>query len=175
MTKTLEQLKYPIGQWEAPAQISSKHIETWTASIAAFPQKMAALTQDLKTEQLNTPYRPEGWTVKQVVHHCADSHINSLVRFKLALTEDTPTIRPYYEDRWAELPDSKTDDIQDALLLLKGLHAKWTILLQNLSESDLERTFVHPEHGKHFTLKETIGTYAWHCEHHLAHVRQALG
>ena len=170
----LEQLKFPIGVFNAPTTIDHFTIKQWIASIAAFPSRVEALTKNLTVEQKNWKYRPKGWSIKQVVHHCADSHMNSLIRFKLALTEDSPNIRPYWEDRWAELPDSLDDNLDSTLLLLKGLHQKWVFLLKQLSPHELEREFVHPEHGKRFSLKENIGVYAWHCEHHFAHIEQAI-
>jgi hypothetical protein len=170
----LEQLKFPIGVFAPPESITTKTIEQWIASIDAFPSAVEALTKNLNRTQRNWKYRPAGWSIKQVVHHCADSHMNSLIRFKLALTEDSPNIRPYWEDRWAELPDSLDDNLAPSLLLLKGLHQKWVFLLQQLSPQELEREFVHPEHGKRFSLKENIGVYAWHCDHHLAHIEQAI-
>jgi hypothetical protein len=170
----LLKLKFPIGTYINPESINEHHISKWITDIESFPQKVIQLTNDLSVEQLNWQYRPEGWTIKQVVHHCADSHMNCLIRFKLALTEDTPTIRPYYEDRWANLIDGIDDDLNNTLYLLKGLHAKLGKLLHNLTPEDLSKEFVHPEHGKHFRLDETIGTYAWHCNHHIAHIKQAI-
>ena len=157
-----------------PSAVPKRLKGIWIQTISNFPKLLNELTQNLSTEQKNQTYREGGWTIKQVVHHCADSHMNSLVRFKLALTEDSPTIRPYFEDRWAELIDGKEDDLSDSLLLLTALHAKWTRLLNDLSEEDLNRNYIHPEHGKSISLLEAIGLYAWHCEHHLAHVKLAL-
>jgi hypothetical protein len=131
------------------------------------------LTSHLGKEELKWKCRPEGWTIKQVIHHCSDSHINSIIRFKLALTEDNPTIRPYREERWAELDDSINDDISISLSLIEVLHTKWAYLLRSLSEEQLNRTFNHPNSGE-FTLKQAIALYAWHSNHHLAHVKQAL-
>lgn len=167
-------LSYPIGKFVKPPTITKEHLQEWIEHIAQFPTDIESLTSELDAKQLNWVYRPNGWSIKQLVHHCADSHINSLCRFKLALTEDDPTIRPYYEDRWAELADALIDDISDDLTLLRSLHAKWTILLRSLNKADLERTFVHPENAHQITLKENIGIYAWHCNHHLAHIRLAL-
>ncbi|HWS60267.1 MAG TPA: putative metal-dependent hydrolase, partial [Flavobacterium sp.] len=121
-------------------------------------------------EQLNTQYRLEGWTIRQVVHHCADSHMNSLTRLKLALTEDKPTIKPYREELWAELPDSKNLPLESSLKMLEGIHYRWSILLNNLTKEHRERTFIHPNKGKEFRIDENIGLYAWHCNHHLAHI-----
>lgn len=170
----LDQLRFPIGTYQAPETYTTEQLHQWIASIRTFPERVVALVSDLNDEALAWRYRPNGWNIRQVVHHCADSHMNSLVRFKLALTEETPTIRPYFEDRWALLPDTRLGAMEDVLLLLKGLHARWTTLLEQLTLKDLERTFVHPEHGQSFSLQETIGNYAWHGEHHLAHIQQAL-
>lgn len=170
----LEKLKYPIGEFNKPKTIDAQLIEKWISDIEIFPSSIIELVSNLSPEELNYPYRPNGWNIKQVVHHCADSHMNSMIRFKLALTEDTPTIRPYFEDRWATLIDGNDDDLSNTLFLLKGLHAKLGKLLRNISKEDLSREFVHPEHGRRFRLDEAIGIYAWHSNHHLAHVGQAL-
>lgn len=173
-TEELYTLRFPIGEFQKPDAISSEMITSWIADIERFPKAIEEVTRNLSTEQLLWQYRPNGWNIKQVVHHCADSHMNSIIRFKLALTEDSPTIRPYYEDRWATLIDGNDDNLEDTLNLLKGLHAKLGKLLRHISEDELSREFVHPEHGKRFRLDETIGTYAWHSNHHLAHVKQAI-
>lgn len=170
----LEKLSFPIGNFKKPERIDQEQINTWINDIKEFPLKLKTLTTSLSSEQKNWKYRPEGWALKQVVHHCADSHINSFIRFKLALTEDSPTIKPYFEDRWAELEDSLYDDLEPSILLLEGLHEKWVNLLTRLSSEALKRVFIHPEHGKKFTLAETIGTYSWHGKHHLAHIELAL-
>jgi len=166
----LDSLKYPIGKFSAPADIDDELIESCINDIAAFPAKLRNEVAGLSPSQLDTHYRPGGWTIRQVVHHCADSHMNSWMRFKLALTEDKPVIRPYYEDRWAELPDSKIMDIEPALLLLDALHTKWVYLLRSLTNADLSKVFIHPEHGKEYKLDVVICLYAWHCNHHLAHI-----
>lgn len=167
-------LKFPIGEFTMPKNYSNEIITIWIDEIASFPEKTKNLVSKLSKTELNYRYRPDGWTIKQVVHHCADSHMNCLIRFKLALTEDSPTIRPYFEDRWAELPDSLNDDLTDTLLLLTGLHAKLAMVLKNLSESDLQRVYEHPEYGTKYKLAEVVGTYAWHCNHHFAHIENAL-
>lgn len=120
-------------------------------------------------QQLDTPYRPGGWTIRQVIHHCADSHMNCLTRFKLALTEEKPTICPYFEDRWAELPDSHMP-IAPSLSMIDGIHARLTVLLKSLTEAQRKRLYIHPEHGREFSLNEAIATYSWHSNHHLAHI-----
>jgi hypothetical protein len=169
---TLEQLQYPIGKFEKPETISKEILTKWISDIATFQTRLKSEVNHLTDEQLDTQYRPEGWTVRQVVHHCADSHINSFTRFKLALTEEKPVIKPYWEDRWAELPDGKNLPIVHSLMLLEGLHSRWTVLLNSLTEQDLNKKFIHPEHGLEFALRENIGIYAWHCNHHLAHITE---
>lgn len=166
----LEALKFPIGKYIKPNTLTANITQAYISEIESFPKRLRAEVSHLKEEQLDTPYRPEGWTIRQVVHHCADSHMNSLIRFKLALTEEAPTIKPYYEERWAALADSKTMPIAPSLELLEGLHQRWTVLLKNLNETDLAKTFIHPEHGKSFRIDENIGVYAWHGNHHLAHI-----
>lgn len=171
----LQKLKYPIGKFEVlPSEITKSQIDEWIGVIAQFPDQVQSLTKELTVDQLKWRYRPNGWCISQVVHHCADSHMNSIIRFKLALTEDLPDIKPYYEDRWADLPDSLEPDISDALAILTGLHHKWVLLLQSLDNHQLHRQYRHPEHGKVFDLAETIGNYAWHCQHHEAHIVQAI-
>ena len=175
MTKSeLENLKYPIGMFVKPDSIDANLIKKWISDIEDLPRSISTLVNGLTLEELNYQYRPDGWNIKQVVHHCADSHMNSIIRFKLALTEDSPTIRPYFEDRWAGLIDGHDDDLTDSLSLLRGLHSKWGKLLRNISKEELLREFVHPEHEIRFRLDEAIGVYAWHGNHHLAHIRQAL-
>lgn len=172
--EALYQLQFPIGKFQKPAVIDDSLIQQWISDIQHFPEQIKTITQRLSGEQLNWQYRPDGWTIKQVVHHCADSHMNSFIRFKLALTEDSPTIKPYFEDRWAELVDGTDNNIKDSLALITALHSKWVVLLKNINSSDLKRDFIHPEHGKRISLEENIGTYAWHCNHHLAHIKLAL-
>ena len=173
-TQELEKLKYPIGEFVKPKILDGLIINKWIKIITGFPHELENLTSGFSVEKLNWKYRPGGWSVKQLVHHCADSHMNSLIRFKLTLTEDSPKIRPYYEDRWAELCDSVDNDIEDSLTLIKSLHKKWVKLLKNLTDEELSLEFVHPEHGSRVALRENIGIYAWHSSHHLAHIKQAL-
>jgi uncharacterized damage-inducible protein DinB len=167
---TIEGMKYPIGKYMRPAAFTPAILDQFIRDIEVFPSRIRTETEQLTDEQLDTPYRPGGWTVRQVVHHCADSHMNSVTRFKLALTEDTPTIKPYFEDRWAELVDSKSMPIEPALNILEGMHQRWVVLLKALTKEDLEKKFIHPEHGKEMSLKTTLGLYAWHCNHHAAHI-----
>ena len=162
-------LQYPIGKFLTPKNISAEQLADWINQIQTLPQKLRLEVQDLMEMQLDTPYRPEGWTVRQVVHHLPDSHLNSYIRFKLTLTEDKPTIRPYFEDRWAELPDSKAS-IEISIRLLEALHERWVVLLKSMTTGDFEKMFVHPEYGKEYPLKEVVALYAWHGNHHLAHI-----
>ena len=170
----LEKLKFPIGKFQKKDSISADDLETWIATIEAFPTKIKKLTSTLTVEELNWIYRPKGWSIKQVVHHCADSHINSFIRFKLALTEDVPTIKPYEEALWAELTDGNSNDISPSLQIIEGVHARWILLLKSFGEHELKRQFFHPGNLKIAYLEESIGVYAWHCNHHLAHIEQAL-
>jgi hypothetical protein len=165
-----EKLKYPIGKFKAPEQFTASLIQTWISTIAEFPEKLKKEVLQLDDVQLDTAYRPGGWTIRQVVHHCADSHLNSYIRFKLALTEDSPIIKPYFEERWAELPDALRMPVAPSISLLEGLHQRWGFLLNELTEEQLERCFIHPEHGNKVSLKTNIAIYAWHCNHHLAHI-----
>ena len=170
----LEKLRYPIGKFKKPDKINRDQINDWIMEIAKFPERLASLVQNLSPEELSFAYRPDGWIIRQVVHHCADSHMNAFIRFKLTLTEDTPTIKPYFEDRWAKLADTINTPISESLKILEGLHIRWTTLLKSLNPDDWKREFVHPEQGRRITLEENAGIYAWHCNHHLAHVKQAL-
>ncbi len=170
----MEHLKYPIGQVNIPKIISENDIRNWISDIEKFPKKLETLVQQLSEEQLNTPYRDGGWTVKQTIHHCGDSHVHSYIRFKWALTEEQPIIKAYYEDRWAELFDTKDAPIALSLQFIKALHAKWVYLLKGLSKEDLDKEFIHPESGANVSLKKNIGLYAWHCNHHYAHIENLL-
>lgn len=166
----IEELKFPIGKYIKLDVITAETLIHYKNDIMSFPERLKVAVQYLSDEQLDTVYRPEGWTIRQVVNHCADSHMNSLTRFKLTLTEDKPIVKPYFEERWAELADSKTMPVASALKMLEGIHERWTVLLNNLKPEDYSKTFVHPEHGKEFRLDENIGIYAWHCNHHLTHI-----
>ncbi|MFD1314664.1 YfiT family bacillithiol transferase [Namhaeicola litoreus] len=174
MSQPLEELKYPIGKYDPSVEITNQQIQDWIAVIENFPQKLASAIEDLTDEQLKWAYRPNGWSIKQVVHHCADSHMNSFIRFKLALTEEQPTIKPYSEDRWAQQADYLDVSPDESLKIIEGVHARWTVLLKSLNDNQLNRTFMHPEHRKIFALEQVIGLYAWHCNHHLAHIEQAM-
>lgn len=168
--KELQQLKYPIGEFKQPKIINKEIISTWIEDINTLPFKLQSIINELSESQLNSPYRPNGWTGKQVIHHLADSHMNSWIRFKLSLTEDTPTIKPYLENKWAEQVDYSKTPVELSLQLLTALHARWAILLKSLKDSDLQRKFYHPESKKEYSLATNIGIYAWHGEHHLGHL-----
>jgi len=173
-TNTLEHLKYPIGKPDIPADISSEQIKDWITILEEFPQKLKALVLHLTNEQLNTQYREEGWTIRQVIHHLADSHHHSYTRFKWTLTEDKPTIKAYFEERWATLHDSKSAPILLSLNALDSTHAKLVYFLRGLSLEDLEQYFVHPETGDQVPLNKNIGIYAWHSQHHYAHIKNLM-
>jgi len=164
----IEDLKYPIGKFDKNFEITAALKQDYINEIAKLPRKLEAAIENLNNEQLDTPYRPEGWTVRQTVHHIADSHLNSFIRFKLALTEDAPTIRPYFEDRWAELEDSRLP-IDSSMKIIEGVHARWTTLLEALSDKEFSRKLVHPETGE-WRLENMLGLYAWHSRHHTAHI-----
>ena len=172
MQTDIEKLRFPIGRFQAPAGIEQVQLEKWIEEIAALPTELKQATESLNPSQWSTHYRPHGWTLRQVVNHLADSHMNSYIRFKLALTEEDPTIRPYYEDRWAETEDGKNSDPNISISLLESLHKRWVIFLRSLKPEDFERGFIHPEHGKRLVLKEVVGLYAWHGRHHLNHILQ---
>ncbi len=172
--ETLEQLRYPIGKFHSPESITKEDLQEWIAVLENLPQRLSDLVTPLTDEQLETPYRPDGWTVRQVVHHISDSHHNSYIRFKWALTEDTPTIKAYNEKAWAQLFDTRTAPIQMSLNHLSAIHAKLVYLLKGLSEEDLQRSFIHPDGNQETTLKENIGRYAWHSNHHYAHVENLI-
>ena len=165
-----EDLRYPIGRFQLDGRADQRRRERWIGEIASAPAHLRVAVDGLSSEQLDTPYRPQGWTVRQVVHHLPDSHLNAYVRIKLALTEDEPTIKPYEEARWAELPDGRTAPIEISLNLLDSLHQRWVLLLRQLTPSDFERRFRHPEHGRSLGLDEIVAMYAWHGRHHVAHI-----
>ena len=169
--ENIEQLKYPIGKFKLPENITSDSISEWISVIDLFPEKLKHEVENLNTSQLNTAYRPGGWTVKQLVHHLADSHINSYVRLKLTLTEDEPTIKPYFEDRWAKLIDSEVIPVEESLNILSSLHKRWVAILKSLSEQDWQtKKYYHPESKRYVPLTEYGALYCWHCNHHLLHI-----
>ncbi|MBZ5550026.1 MAG: bacillithiol transferase BstA [Acidobacteriia bacterium] len=161
--------RYPIGKFSYTGPLTAEQKRRFLDEIEQTPTKLRAALQGLSDPQLDTPYRDGGWTVRQVAHHVVDSHMNSYIRYKLALTEDDPTIKPYLEDRWAELPEAKRAPVEVSLALLDSLHRRWMLMLRNLTEADWQRTFRHPEMGP-MTLEKTLALYAWHGRHHVAHV-----
>jgi len=162
-------LRFPIGKFDPDYDTSVSARAERIATISDLPSAIGRAVEGLTREQLDTPYRPEGWSVRQTVHHVADSHANSLTRFKLALTEDeAPTIRPYYEERWAELGDNKLP-IDPSMKMIDGIHARWSALLESMSDEDFGREFIHPETGR-WTLDAALALYAWHSRHHTAHI-----
>jgi uncharacterized damage-inducible protein DinB len=164
-----EDLRYPIGKWDRQPARSAEEVAAAIAAIEAAPARLRAAVEGLDDTQLDTPYRPGGWTVRQLVHHVADSHVNAYVRCKLALTEERPAIKTYEEKLWAELPEARSAPVEVSLALLAALHERWVLLLCALGEGELDRPYVHPEMGE-VPLRSLLGLYAWHCRHHVAHV-----
>ncbi len=169
-----DELRYPIGKVKLPEVITPKHIKAWISILEETPEKLKYLVRNLNEKQLDTPYRDGGWTIRQVLHHLVDSHMNSYIRFKWTLTEEEPVIKAYFEERWADLADTKDAPVDLALQALEALHAKWTYLLQGLNPDQLKRCFIHPESNSKVSLEQNIGIYAWHSEHHIAHIEQLM-
>jgi uncharacterized damage-inducible protein DinB len=163
--------RYPVGKYEEPAKVTPGLRARAIQEIAATPEKLRAAVKGLNDTQLDTPYREGGWTVRQVVHHVADSHMNSYVRFRLALTETDPTIKPYEEIAWAKLEDAAHAPIEVSLRLIEPLHERWVQLLRSLKPEDFSRTFRHPEHGAR-TIDWMLFLYEWHGKHHTAHITE---
>lgn len=161
----LDVLRYPLGKFDHGKAIPFAEIKQQVNVIDEFPVKLTELVGKWGDDRLDTAYRPDGWTVRQLVHHIADSHINAYVRTKLALTEDNPTIKPYEQDAWAKLPDA-TLDVAPSLVILRNLHQRWVVVLSGLTQTDVQRTFVHPDSQRSIPLSEVIAHYAWHGEHH---------
>ncbi|MGA8162400.1 MAG: bacillithiol transferase BstA [Acidobacteriaceae bacterium] len=162
--------RYPIGRFNRSAANLNDHGSS-VATLAALPEKLRSAVHGLNKAQLNTPYRDGGWTVRQLVHHVADSHMNAYVRMRLALTEDWPTIKSYDERAWADLPDARTAPVQTSLSLIEALHERWTLLLRSLNEEQWQRGYNHPENGRQ-TLAEAVALYDWHSRHHVAHIQE---
>jgi hypothetical protein len=162
--------RYPIGEFIYPENFIQTHIDNYINIIQIHPVKLREETGKLTDEQLDTPYRDGGWTIRQVVHHLADSHMNSYIRFKLAVTEDTPVIKPYLEEKWAETIDGKTAPAWISLNLLDALHFRWVLFLNSLKADDFKRTFYHPQQKRELNINEALALYSWHCQHHLAHI-----
>jgi hypothetical protein len=164
-------LRYPLGEFQSPSTFSTDDRRRSIAIIEETPAKMRAALRGLNDRQLDTPYRPGGWTVRQLVHHVPDSHLNAYIRFKLALTEDVPTIKPYDEQSWAKLEDSTKTPIEISLTLLESLHQRMTVLLKSMKSDDFGRKLNHPERGP-MTIDSVLALYAWHGPHHVAHITE---
>jgi len=170
----LEQLRYPVGRFtRVTTPLDRRTRDQHIATIEQLPGRLRALVGGLSDSQLETPYRPDGWTIRQVVHHVPESHMNAYVRIKLALTEEAPAIKTYEEQLWAELPDVKKCPVDVSLRLLEALHQRWVVLLRALPDEDFSRVFMHKEWGR-VTIDEAVAMYAWHCRHHTAHIEGAL-
>ena len=170
----LFKLRFPIGKFQHPKEVSEKLRASWIGIIEKLPSQLEESLTGLNEEQLDYRYRPEGWTVKQVVHHVADSHMNAFVRTKMALTEDVPTIKAYHERKFAMLPDADNYNVETSLWILKGLHARYAALFHAMNEQDFARTYVHPESKYTYRLDSVLAQYAWHSMHHLGHIKQAI-
>jgi len=162
-------LRYPIGKFQWEDGLSDAQRSALIDQIAELPDKVRAAVAGFTEQQFGTPYREGGWTVRQVIHHLADSHLNAFVRFKLALTEDVPTVKTYEQQLWAELVDARTAPVEPSLAMLEGLHQRWGIMLRQMSAADFARQFQHPEHGL-MKLEKLLAMYAWHGRHHVAHL-----
>lgn len=169
----LDQLRYPIGKFIPKDSYAEGELVAFIKSIEKLPSDLEKSIGNLDSKQLDTPYRQEGWTVRQLVHHIADSHMNAYIRFKWTLTEDRPLIKAYDEKRWAETKEVASDP-RVSVALIKALHEKWVILLRGLSPDDLQRSFIHPETKKEIKLERMVGLYAWHSNHHLAHITSLI-
>jgi uncharacterized damage-inducible protein DinB len=161
--------RFPIGKFSYEGPMTAEQKAKFLDDVEQTPERLRAAVAGLSEQQLDTPYREGGWTVRQVVHHVPDSHMNSYIRCKLALTEENPTIKPYMEDLWAELPESRTAPIEMSLSLLENLHRRWILLLRNLKPEEWKRTFRHPELGP-MPLEKNLALYSWHGRHHVAHI-----
>ncbi len=170
---TNEEMKYPIGKFKVPVSYTANDLHKWTNTIKTFPGKLRQAIMGLTEQQLDTPYRTGGWTLRQVVHHVADSHMNSVIRFKWALTEDNPTIKAYEEADWALLADYRLP-VEPSLKLIEGLHQRCVAMLESFTENEWARTFVHPASGETIPLKKALALYDWHSRHHLAHITETV-
>ncbi len=168
----IDALRYPIGRFVVPQSISAADRARYIEEIAAAPAALRAAVQGLSKEQLEKPYRPGGWTIRQVVHHVPDSHLNAYIRMKLALTEDEPRITAYMEDRWAELPDSRDVPIETSLRLFESVQERWVSVMRSMTDAQWQRVYMHPEQGR-YPLDRQAALYAWHGKHHVAHIKNA--
>ena len=165
-------LRYPIGEHNRPHAYTDAELQKWISDIESLEKNISDLVSGWSAEQLNTPYREGGWNVRQVLNHLYDSHIHAYVRMKFALTEENPTIKPYFEARWAELPDATTEQVADAIRLLGLHHERWVRLMKSLTHAQWHRTFFHPDHQRNIPLWEQVHMYSWHSRHHFAHIAE---
>ena len=172
MENNIEQLQYPIGRYQKPDKFTPDQIQEWITVLQALPSWMDHCIENLDEHQLQVPYREGGWTIQQVVHHVADSHMNAYIRLKLALTEDNPTVKPYDEKAWAELADVSIVPVNVSVTLLHAIHRRMIAVMQRMQPSDWERTYYHPEHKRSFPIWEMVALYAWHSRHHTEHIKQ---
>ncbi len=172
MEDSMEHLKYPIGRYQKPDAATPELTEGWMKILEVLPSWMDACIENLDEKQLQVPYRDGGWTIQQVVHHVADSHMNAYIRLKLALTEDNPTVKPYDENAWAALQDVQLVPVNISVTMLHTMHRRMVVLLRNMKPEDWERTYFHPEHKRNIPLWEMVALYAWHSRHHTEHIRQ---
>ncbi len=175
MDHTMELAKYPIGQFKSPDPIQDDLFRSWVDSLASLPARLEKITMGLSETDLEAQYRNGSWTVRQIIHHLPDSHMNGYTRMKLALTEDNPTIKPYDENGWSNLVDVQSVDVKVSIDLLKNVHTRWVALIRGLNSAEMKRTFYHPANEVKVSVAEQAGLYAWHGEHHLAHIKAALG
>ena len=169
----MDELRFPIGKYISRKNVSNDVFQSWIKTIDSFYNSLKRTVNELTEEQLEFTYRPSSWNIKQLVHHLADSHMNAYMRFKLALTEEKPVIKPYSEASWAKLSDYK-GPIDTSLKIIEGVHYRWVELLNSMTEKDFKRTYIHPEFNREFDLMEVVCQYDWHCRHHLAHIKLAL-
>ncbi len=174
LTAEIDTLKYPVGKFNPPNEFSPALIAQWIQTIEELPKKLRTVVSGLDDTKLDTPYREGGWTIRQVVHHLADSHLNCYIRFRWTMTEDSPVIKTYNQDRWSELDDAKHAPVEVSLSLLDALHKRWLLFVRSLSGQDLERKFHNPESKKDYDLRTILALYAWHSNHHLAHITSLL-
>ena len=167
-------LRYPIGKFYYSRETSWEELQEAIKHIAVLPSWLSQTVSEIPEEQLNNTYREGGWTIRQIIHHLADSHMNAYIRFRLALTEYKPIIKPYNENLWAELPDARTGEIYTSMEIIEGLHARWTLLMEHMEENDFKKEFLHPEHYRLISLGECVCQYSWHGRHHLKHIQNAL-
>ena len=170
----MEELKFPVGRFQMPAVQSEAQIKAGIEEAEQLAEKVNALVAGLTAAEYEWPYRPGGWNIRQVIHHLSDSHMNAFIRFKLALTEQNPTIKPYDEDAFVRLEDNSYEMIPSALAILSGIHQKWVTLMKSMTAEDFEKTYYHPESAKVWKLSNVLALYVWHGKHHLAHIEQAL-